>query len=544
VPATGNQPAIIHRFFPVIANKGNDCFLNSSFQLLLPAFDSIEARRILGTAHKGMDPLQCLLADCFLALGKQSMAHSTLLWSQVADQMERLKVMLGGLILKHKIGQQNDPADVIRIILEKMPWFGSMFKFSMITNSQCTGACQEVYLQPAVVDTGLNITVEFQQEVGAAVDHMFTATRNDGVDCEKCKSKTSKIQKTVLNSLPAFLLVTIKVQGIVAGRVEQQDLQGYRSLDLASVLNPEWQGVNATYSLISAVMHVGGSTAQGHYLAQHCYRDPRMDVVISDARSWPSRGQAESPHLQLQHSARILLYKRNANAQSPASVAAGSESVYDVPALPAEMASGAASALSSAAASQAATQNGRGPLGEPAASAAGSKCVASDQEPFFTSVQQMVQHAKGLGCTCKSPASMLSCSDVDASSTPMARFTTPVIAYACMVGDEFFMPLATESEVAAAGLTCSPAFLVRIVQSCIGDGTLRVYLKDFVAQQHGTNRTLSFSRELISRTLCFINAHKECKGVLQMISVQVHSHFSSLKLKLERAADLALLVQR
>jgi hypothetical protein len=139
---------------------------------------------------------------------------------------------------------------------------------------------------------------------------------------------------------------------------------------------------------------------------------------------------------------------------------------------------------------------------------------------------------------------MLSCSDVDASSTPMARFTTPVIAYACMVGDEFFMPLATESEVAAAGLTCSPAFLVRIVQSCIGDGTLRVYLKDFVAQQHGTNRTLSFSRELISRTLCFINAHKECKGVLQMISVQVHSHFSSLKLKLERAADLALLVQQ
>jgi ubiquitin C-terminal hydrolase len=81
VPATGNQPAIIHRFFPVIANKGNDCFINCTFQLLLPAFDSIEARRILGTAHKGMDPLQRLLADCFLALGKQSMAHSTLLWS-------------------------------------------------------------------------------------------------------------------------------------------------------------------------------------------------------------------------------------------------------------------------------------------------------------------------------------------------------------------------------------------------------------------------------------------------------------------------------
>jgi hypothetical protein len=83
--------------------------------------------------------------------------------------MVRLKLELGELIQKHRIGEQNDPADIIRIILDKLLWFGNMFKFSVITNAQCTGAYQMVYLQPGVVDTGLSITVEFQQEAGAAV---------------------------------------------------------------------------------------------------------------------------------------------------------------------------------------------------------------------------------------------------------------------------------------------------------------------------------------------------------------------------------------
>ena len=518
-----------HKFFPVITNQGNECFINSAFQLLLPAFDSVEARRILRLPHQaGSAPIVRLLSDCFLALVSQSTASSSPLWSEVAKKMVLLKQMLGKLIPKHSIGEQNDPADVIRIILDKLPWFGNMFKYSVITNSQCTGPCQMVYLQPPIVDTGLNITVEFRQEVGAAVSQLFQATLVHEVDCANCKCKTSKIEKPVLNSLPAFLLVFIKVHGVVRGQVEQQELREFRSLNLANILNPEWQNMNADYTLISGVMHVGGSVSEGHYLAQHCYPDPRMDVVISDARSWPSKGLQEAHELQLQHSGRVLLYRRDA-AAGTASAGAGSESVGGIPAaIPSALSSGQGGL---GCPSQAATQRlSRGQPVAAVASAAATKdsTVSRGVEPFFSSIAQMVQHARGLGCT-RSPASMLNFSAVDVSFTPMNRFIIPGIAYACMLGDEFFLPLPTEREMLASGMTSNPVLLVKIVQSCIMDGTLRVHLIDFVVQQNGLSRFLSFSNDLIAGTLCFINAHSECKGVLMSISVEVHAHFKGLQ---------------
>ena len=334
------------KFFPCIPNQGNDCFINASLQLLLPALDTVEARKTLHQPHKpGSDALQRLLADCLMALVRPSQAPNTQLWQGDAEKLIRLKQMLGRLMPKHAIGEQDDPAPIIEIILSKLPWFGNMFKFSEITNSQCTGACQTVYLQPAIVDHCFNITVEFEEDLGAAIDKAFQATHVHGVDCSLCKCQTSKIGKTVLNSLPAYLLVHIKGKPVSThhqgrvDRVEQQALKGYRSLDLAGILNPEWGQVPATYSLLSAVMHLGGSAQNGHYIAQqYNTADPLMGVVISDHKSWPAGPKDE---VQLQRSGRVLLFRRDQAVRPASAAAAGAESVWDIPAMPAAAAAAA-----------------------------------------------------------------------------------------------------------------------------------------------------------------------------------------------------------
>jgi hypothetical protein len=82
-------------------------------------------------------------------------------------------------------------------------------------------------------------------------------------------------------------------------------------------------------------------------------------------------------------------------------------------------------------------------------------------------------------------ASMLQCSAVDVFYPPMHSFITQVIAYACKVQDGLFLPLLTQAESSAAGMSTDPAFLVDIVQSCLSDGTLRVFGCYFVHSRVG-----------------------------------------------------------